>query len=139
MTKKIELTVEKPLNLEGLMTILMMENGLHNIDFQCCEDVQMEPFAGDFRVQLMRDGNVYMNQKPSRIRNKPEFREDHSSLSLTTHRKVYVVFSESVDDIEEIPKNMVREIQRLAKKLEPLIPKLKAKVLNDQTTKRPTP
>lgn len=97
----------------------------------------MEPFKGDFRVQLMRDGNVYMNQKPSRIRNKPKFREDHSSLSLTTKKKVYVVFSESVDDIEEIPKNMVREIQRLAKKLEALIPELKAKLENDKTTTPP--
>ena len=132
MSKKIELTEEKPLNLEGLMTILMMENGLHNIDFQCCEDVQMEPFAGDFRVQLMRDGNIYMDEKPKRKRNKPKFREDHSSLSLTTKKKVYVVFSESVDDIDEIPKNMVREIQRLAKKLEALIPELKATYnLND--------
>jgi hypothetical protein len=131
MTKKIELTEEKSLNLDGFITIQKKDDGLHTADFQCCEDVQMEPFAGNFRVQGMRDGNIYMDQKPKRIRNKPKFREDHSSLSITSHRKLYVVFCESVDEINEAPKNMVREVQRLAKKLEALIPKLKAKVPND--------
>ena len=100
------------------MTFQKTEEGQIVADFQCCEDVQMEPFKGDFRVQGMRDGNIYMNQKPKRIRNKPKFREDHSSLSFTSHRKVYVVFCESVDDIDEIPKNMVKEVRKLAKKLE---------------------
>ena len=131
MTKKINITQQKPLNLDGFMTIQLKDDGLHTADFQCCEDVQMEPFAGNFRVQGMRDGNIYMNQIPKRIRNKPKFREDHSSLSITSHRKIYVVFCESVDDIDEIPKNMVKEVRKLAKKLEALIPKLKAKVLND--------
>ena len=131
MSKKIDFTEEKPLTIEGFVTIQKKDDGLHTADFQCCEDVQMEPFAGNFRVQGMRDGNIYMGQIPKRIRNKPKFREDHSSLSITSHRKIYVVFCESVDEINEAPKNMVREVQRLAKKLEALIPKLKAKVLND--------
>ena len=129
--KTIDFTQQKPLNIEGFVTIQKKDDGLHTADFQCCEDVQMEPFAGNFRVQGMRDGNIYMDQKPKRIRNKPKFREDHSSLSITSHRKVFVVFCESVDDIDEIPKNMVKEVRKLAKKLEALIPKLKAKVLND--------
>ena len=131
MSKKIDFTEEKPLTIEGFVTIQKTEDGLHTADFQCCEDVQMEPFKGNFRVQGMRDGNIYMDQKPKRIRNKPKFREDHSSLSITSHRKIYVVYCESVDEINEAPKNMVREVQRLAKKLEALIPKLKAKVPND--------
>ena len=131
MSKKIDFTEEKPLTIEAFVTIQKTEDGLHTADFQCCEDVQMEPFACNFRVQGMRDGNIYMNQIPKRIRNKPKFREDHSSLSITSHRKIYLVFCESVDEINEAPKNMVREVQRLAKKLEALIPKLKAKVPND--------
>ena len=131
MKKKIDFTEERSLTLDGFVTIQLKDDGLHTADFQCCEDVQMEPFAGNFRVQGMRDGNIYMNQIPKRIRNKPKFREDHSSLSITSHRKIYVVFCESVDEINEAPKNMVREVQRLAKKLEALIPKLKAKVPND--------
>ena len=118
--KTIDFTQQKPLNLDGFITIQLKDDGLHTADFQCCEDVQMEPFAGNFRVQGMRDGNIYMGQIPKRIRNKPKFREDHSSLSLTSHRKIYLVFCESVDEINEAPKNMVREVQRLAKKLEAL-------------------
>ena len=120
MTTKIELTEEKPLTIEGFVTIQKKDDGLHTADFQCCEDVQMEPVKGEFKVQFMRDGNIYMDQKPKRIRNKPKFREDHSSLSITSHRQIYVVFCESVDEINEAPKNMVREVQRLAKKLEAL-------------------
>ena len=116
--RTIDFTQQKPLNLDGFMTIQLKDDGLHTADFQCCEDVQMEPFTGNFRVQGMRDGNIYMDQKPKRIKNKPKFREDHSSLSFTSHRKVYVVFCESVDDIDEIPKNMVKEVRKLAKKLE---------------------
>ena len=118
--KPIDFTQQKPLNLDGFITIQLKDDGLHTADFQCCEDVQMEPFKGDFRVQGMRDGNIYMDEKPKRIRNKPKFREDHSSLSITSHRQIYVVFCESVDEINEAPKNMVREVQRLAKKLEAL-------------------
>ena len=120
MSKKIDFTQQKPLTIEGFVTIQKKDDRLHTADFQCCEDVQMEPFAGNFRVQGMRDGNIYMNQIPKRIRNKPKFREDHSSLSITSHRQIYVVFCESVDEINEAPKNMVREVQRLAKKLEAL-------------------
>lgn len=118
--KTIDFTQQKPLTIEGFVTIQKKDDGLHTGDFQCCEDVQMEPFKGDFRVQGMRDGNIYMDQIPKRIRNKPKFREDHSSLSITSHRQIYVVFCESVDEINEAPKNMVREVQRLAKKLEAL-------------------
>ena len=117
MTKKIELTVEKPLNLEGLMTILMMENGLHNIDFQCCEDVQMEPFAGDFRVQAMRDGKVYMDEKPKRIRNKPKFREDNSSFSIGRNHQVYYIFTMPEALIEEVPEQLVRQASAIAQKI----------------------
>ena len=118
--KTIDFTQQKPLTIEGFVTIQKKDDGLHTADFQCCEDVQMEPVKGDFRVQMMRDGNIYMDEKPKRKRNKPKFREDHSSLSITSHRQIYVVFCESVDEINEAPKNMVREVQRLAKKLEAL-------------------
>ena len=117
MSKKIEFTEEKPLNLEGLLTILMMENGLHNIDFQCCEDVQMEPFAGDFRVQLMRDGNIYMDEKPRRKRNKPIFRQDHSSLSLGKNGIYYFTFRLPQEEVFRLAGTLVREADEVAKKI----------------------
>ena len=55
--------------LDGLMTLGKLENGLRSLDFMCCEDVVMEPFTGNFRVQGMSDGNVYMQEHKKRIRN----------------------------------------------------------------------
>ena len=51
------------------MTLGKLENGLHTADFSCCEDVRMEPFSGNFKVQAMRDGNVYMQERKKRVRN----------------------------------------------------------------------
>ena len=70
MSKKIDFTEEKPLTIEGFVTIQKKDDGLHTADFQCCEDVKVKPVKGDFKVQLMRDGNIYMDEKPKRKRNK---------------------------------------------------------------------
>ena len=57
------------------------ENGLHTADFMCCEDALLEPFRGKCKVQMMRDGNVYITELPKRVRNKALFRDDNCSLS----------------------------------------------------------
>ena len=62
-------SAEKAVMLDGLMTLGKLENGLRSLDFMCCEDVVMEPFTGNFRVQGMSDGNVYMQEHKKRIRN----------------------------------------------------------------------
>jgi hypothetical protein len=66
---KIIFSAEKPVTLDGLLTLGKFDNGLRSLDFMCCEDVVMEPFAGSFKVQGMRDGNVYMQEHKKRIRN----------------------------------------------------------------------
>ena len=72
--KKISISAEKQVMLEGLLTLGMLENGLRSADFTCCENVEMEAFSGTFKVQGMRDGNLYMTQKPKRVKNKAIFR-----------------------------------------------------------------
>ena len=81
MKKIVKITEEREVTLDGMMTIGKVENNLIRADFACCEDIELEPFAGRFKVQGMHNGDVYMVQIPGRIRNKPEFREDNSSLS----------------------------------------------------------
>lgn len=105
------------MTLEGLMTFGMTQNGLHTMDFQCCEDVEAEPFKGDFHVQGMRDGNVYMQQKPKRVRNKPIFRDDNSSLSLGRNSRYYFVFSMPSQRADELPEELVRQACAIAKKM----------------------
>ena len=115
--KTIDFTQQKPLTIEGFVTIQKTEDGLHTADFQCCEDVQMEPVKGDFKVQLMRDGNIYMDQKPKRKRNKPIFRQDHSSLSLGKDGIYYFTFRLPQEEVFRLAGTLVREAEEVAKKI----------------------
>ena len=103
--------------VEGLMTFGMLETGMRTLDFECCEDVEAEPFKGDFHVQGMRDGNVYMQQKPKRIKNKPIFREDNSSFSHGKDKKYYFFFALDEDQLEQLPEKLVRQASAIAQKV----------------------
>ena len=117
MAKKIKFTEEKPLTIEGFVTIQKKDDGLYTGDFQCCEDVQMEPVKGDFRVQMMRDGNIYMDEKPKRKRNKPIFRQDHSSLSLGKDGIYYFTFRMPQEEVFNLAGTLKREAEEVAKKI----------------------
>ena len=100
-----------------MMTFGMLENGLRTADFNCCEDVEMEAFIANFKVQGMRDGNVYMTELPKRIRNKPLFRDDNSSLSLGRDGRFYFYFSLPEEMVEQLPEQLVRQAGAIAQKV----------------------
>ena len=103
--------------VEGLMTFGMLETGMRTLDFECCEDVEAEPFKGDFHVQGMRDGNVYMTEKPKRVRNKAIFRDDNASLSHGQDKRWYFYFSLDEDQLEQLPDKLVRQAGAIAQKV----------------------
>lgn len=107
----------KQVMVEGLMTFGMLETGQRTLDFECCEDVEAEPFKGDFHVQGMRDGNVYMEQKPKRVRNKAIFRDDNATLSHGQDGRYYFYFSLDEDRIGELPGQLVRQASAIAQKV----------------------
>ena len=115
--KKIIITTEKQVMLDGLMALGMLENGLHTADFQCCEDVELDAFSGTFKVEGKRDGNVYMTEKPKRIRNKAIFRDDNASLSQGQDRRWYFFFSLEEDQLEQLPEKLVRQASAIAQKV----------------------
>ena len=115
--KKIIISTEKQAMLDGLMTLGMLENGLRTADFQCCEDVELDAFSGTFKVEGMRDGNVYMTEKPRRIKNKPIFREDNSSLSRGKDKKYYFFFALDEDQLELLPEKLVHQASAIAQKV----------------------
>ena len=115
--KQIVITTERQVTLDGMMTIGMLENGLKTADFQCCEDIEMETFSGTFKVQGMRDGNVYMTEKPKRVRNKAIFRDDNASLSQGQDRRWYFYFSLDEDELEQLPEKLVRQASAIAQKV----------------------
>ena len=115
--EKIIITTERQVTLDGLMTIGILENGLRTADFMCCEDVEMEAFIAKCKVQGMRDGNIYMTELPKRMRNKPLFRDDNSSLSLGRNGRYYFVFSMPQEQVDELPKELVRQASDIAQKV----------------------
>jgi len=116
--KKINLKLlEKQVMVDGLMVFGLMESGLRTLDFECCEDVEAEPFKGDFHVQGMRDGNVYMTEKPKRIRNKAIFRDDNASLSRGKDGKWYFYFSLDGNQLEQLPEKLVHQASAIAQKV----------------------
>jgi hypothetical protein len=115
--KKIIITTEKQAMLDGLMTLGILENGLRIADFQCCEDVELDAFSGTFKVEGMRDGNVYMTEMPKRIRNKAIFRDDNASLSQGQDKRWYFYFSLDEDQLEQLPEKLVRQASAIAQKV----------------------
>ncbi len=115
--KKISISAEKQVMLEGLLTLGMLENGLRSADFMCCEDVELDAFSGTFKVQAMRDGNVYMTEMPKRVRNKAIFRDDNASLSHGQDGRYYFYFSLDEDRIGELPELLVRQASAIAQKV----------------------
>ena len=103
--------------VEGLMTFGKLETGQRTLDFECCEDVVAEAFNGRFKVQGMRDGNVYMSELPKRLKNKPLFREDNCSLSHGHNGKYYFVFTMDDDRLGELPQQLVQQAGNIARKV----------------------
>jgi len=111
------ISTERQVTLDGLLTLGMLENGLRIADFMCCEDVEMEAFSGTFKVEVKRDGNVYMTQKPKRVRNKAIFRDDNASLSQGQDMRWYFCFSLDEDKLEQLPEKLVRQASTIAQKV----------------------
>lgn len=117
MEKIISISTENQVMLDGLLTLGMLENGLRSADFMCCEDVEMDAFSGTFKVQGMRDGNVYMTEQPKRVRNKALFRDDNASLSQGQDKRWYFYFSLDEDQLEQLPDKLVRQAGAIAQKV----------------------
>ena len=115
--KKIIISTERQVMLDGLLTLGLLENGLRTADFTCCEDVELDAFSGTFKVQGMRDGNVYMTQKPKRVRNKAIFRDDNASLSQGQDKRWYFYFSLDENQLEQLPEKLVHQASAIAQKV----------------------
>jgi hypothetical protein len=111
------ISIQRQVTLEGMMVFGKLENGLLTADFECCEDVEMEGCITTCKVQVMRDGNVYMTELPKRIRNRAIFRDDNCSLSHGRNGRYYFVFSMGEERVEEIPYQLVRQAKAIAGKV----------------------
>lgn len=113
--------IEKTTTLDGMMTFGKLDDGLNALDFSSFEAVEMEPFTATCKVQAMRDGNVYITEKPRRVHNKPLFREDNSSLTLGRDGNYYFVFKLSEELVKALPDRLVQQSLAIAQKVERVI------------------
>lgn len=116
-TTFLKVEENKVVNVDGVMTIDKTENGARRMDFLCTEDVEIEAFDGVFRLQAMHDGSIYMTEKPKRVRNKPLFRQDNSSLSLGKNGRYYFVFNMPQELKDLLPDTLVKEAREVARKI----------------------
>ncbi len=116
ITKK-DLTQKQTVTLGGFMAMGVDDKNRRELDFVCCEDVEAEAFAGRYKVQGMRDGNIYITELPKRRKNKPLFREDNSSLSHGRNGKYYFVLSIDENLIDTLPQILVNEASAIAHKI----------------------
>lgn len=110
-------TIQREVTVDGLMVFGQTEDGLKTADFECCEDVEMQAFTAKCKVQVMRDGNVYITELPKRVRNQAIFREDNSSLSHGQNGRYYFYFSIDESRVGELPEQLVRQASVIANKV----------------------
>ena len=109
--------VQRTTTLNGMMTFGLVDNNLHILDFCSTDFAEVEPFIADCKVQAMRDGNVYITEKPRRIRGKALFREDNSTLTLGRDGRYYFVFTMPQEQVDELPEQLVLQAVAIAKKI----------------------
>ena len=112
-----KMKVRNQVTLDGLMTIGMSEKGLRIADFECCEDAVVEDFTARCKVQLMRDGNMYITELPKRVKNEPIFKIDNSSLSKGRDGKYYFVFMLDEELIRLLPEKLITQASEIAQRV----------------------
>ena len=145
--KKKKQFLERQVMVEGLMTFGKLETGLRTLDFQCCEEIMAEPFKGNFHVQGMRDGNVYMQQNPKRVRSNSLLirKAKHGRLSGTRDKAwqltLKVFASEGIDwqkAFVEEPIELMADLigtERMRKILSEALKRMEAKDLEEKNWK----
>ncbi len=112
----IKKVTKREITLNGMMTFGQTESGMHVMDFKCCEDTELEEVVTKCKVQRMRDGNVYISELPRRIKSKPIFREDNSSLTLGKDGRYYFVFTLPEEMVDQLPERLIRQARAIARK-----------------------
>ena len=118
--------IQRTTTLNGMMTFGLVDNNLHILDFCSTDFAEVEPFIADCKVQAMRDGNVYITQKPRRVRNTPLFREDNCSFSLGQDGRYYFVFSMPKNQVNTLPRQLFDQAFSIALKVSRVILKRKS-------------
>ena len=121
MKKNIKNLVKREITLDGMMSLGQLGNGLHIGRFDCYDFLNMEPFMGNFKIQGMRDGKLYLEEKKKRKHRSPDFRTPHAWVSLNCEDGIdrmgfFLPTEQREDFIPLLKKEMKQVISFLMKK-----------------------
>ena len=121
--KKNSKKVSRDVIVDGLMTFGKLDNGLNQASFAPCEHVEMTPYIGRFKVQLLNNGYLHLVQLAKRIRNSPLFRLAHSSFSYGRNAVYYFNFYIPDSEAERLPDLLEQEAHEAAERVRKMIKK----------------
>ena len=122
MTKKKNLKkVSRDVTVDGLMTFGKLDNNLNQASFAPCEHVEVEPYIGRFKVQLLNNGYLHLVQLAKRIRNSPLFRLAHSSFSYGKNAVYYYNFYIPDSEAERLPDLLEQEAHEAAERVREML------------------
>ena len=117
MKRNIKKKTNKEINYEGLVSLGELQNGLRTANIISWEDLEIEPFDSRCKVQIMRDGNIYITQLPKRFRNKALFRDDNCTFTIGRNHMVYFSFWMPEALLNEVPQQLTRQASTIAQKV----------------------
>ena len=122
MTKKKNLKkISRDVTVDGLMTFGKLDNGLNQASFAPCEHVEITPYIGRFKVQLLNNGYLHLVQLAKRIRNSPLFRLAHSSFSYGKNAVYYYNFYIPDSEAEHLPDLLEQEAHEAAERVREML------------------
>ena len=108
---------QREVTLDGMMTFGKSEHGLHQADFHNYEgNTEVEPFRGLCHVQIMRGGDMYVDEvkKKNRVRSNPLISLENSTLSLGKDHIYRFIFLLPEAQKEEIPERLIQQAKEAA-------------------------
>ena len=122
MTQKKNLKkISRDVIVDGLMTFGKLDNGLNQASFAPCEHVEITPYIGRFKVQLLNNGYLHLVQLAKRIRNSPLFRLAHSSFSYGKNAVYYYNFYIPDSEAERLPDLLEQEAHEAAERVREML------------------
>ena len=121
MNINIQIDEKRTINVDGMMAFDRTDSGLNVLEFMATELVEVPASISTCKVQVMRDGNVYITQKPRRIHNTPLFREDNCSLTLGRDGKYHFIFTLPEELVDKLPERLMLQALAIAQKVERII------------------
>ena len=119
--KKNSKKVSRDVTVDGLMTFGKLDNGLNQASFAPCEHVEITPYIGRFKVQLLNNGYLHLVQLAKRIRNSPLFRFAHSSFSYGRNAVYYFNFYIPDSEAERLPDLLEQEAHEAAERVREML------------------